>query len=211
MAEQSTLRRQNATRRQNPFTDAAAIPSTGEVDMTDSPTLNTLLPKGHKILTYSKYPHRHHSNIGQRLTTSHHADDSEQYATAAANLHNLKKAIYRAGYDKGYEQARQDAQEITDAHVEALLQMGRDLGWKEATDFMTAEKSRMHGQRIRNEEIEDRHYGDLSSEPIRAVHWYQCAKKLAKCAKAKVARKVAKRGEKAAVQDEKEYFGFCGR
>jgi hypothetical protein len=34
---------------------------------------------------------------------------------------------------------------------------------------------------------------------------------LAKCAKAKVAKKVAKRGEKAAVQDEKEYFGFCGR
>ena len=118
----------------------------------------------------------------------------------------MKKAIYRAGYDKGYTQARRDAEAITDAHVEALLQMGRDLGWEEAEEFVRGEKGRV---RVRNHEMEDRCCGDGDGEgegeEVRVVHWFRCARKFAKGARAKVGRRGGKAAAAAAAQkDENE-------
>ena len=119
----------------------------------------------------------------------------------------MKKAIYRAGYDEGYAQARRDAEAVTDAHVEALLQMGRDLGWEEATEFTRAEKERV---RVRNEEVDDgQRYGDgdgdAEGDEVRVVHWFRCARKFAKGARAKVGRRGGKAATAAAAQkDENE-------
>ena len=112
----------------------------------------------------------------------------------------MKKAIYRAGYDKGYAQARRDAEAVTDAHVEALLQMGRDLGWEEAEEFVRGEKGR---GRVRNQEVDDGCYGDgeveVEGEEVRVVHWFRCARKLVRGVKGKVGRK-----GKVAQKDENE-------
>lgn len=145
----------------------------------------------------------------QKLTDD--TDDSEQYKTAASNLHNLKQAIYRTGYDKGYEQAWQDAEKLTDDHVEALLQMGRDVGWTEAREFTSAERARLLEQRAKDDCI-DRCDLSMMDEPIRIVHWFRCAKKCFKAVKAKVAKARAKtRDGKVAHEEENEWFGLCGR
>ena len=204
MAQQSPLRRQNATRRENPFTDAAAIQPTDEVNTTDPPTLKTLLPQDHKLLSHSKSPPK--PNPKKETNRPHPTASSDHHATtAAAHLRDLKKAIYRAGYDKGYAQARRDAEAVTDAHVEALLQMGRDLGWEEAEEFVRGEKGRA---RVRNQEVDDGCCGDGGLEgegEVRVVHWFRCARKFAKGARAKVGRRGGKAAAAAAAQkDENE-------
>ena len=167
--------------------------------MTDPPTLKTLLPQDHKLLSHSKSPPK----PNPKKETNHPpplVDSSDpHYTTAAAHLRDLKKAIYRAGYDKGYAQARRDAEAVTDAHVEALLQMGRDLGWEEAEEFVRGEKGRV---RVRNQEVDDGCYGDGDGEEeVRVVHWFRCARRLVRGVKGKVGRKG---GKAVAQKDENE-------